>query len=101
MSRASSPSGTGGETLDTQALWDLHTYNAITGAGDFRDAAFVDLTLDSAGTVAKDREFDVDYYDMAAEGIELHLDRMRSWRRRDRADHLEALKPNADLDKPK
>ncbi len=90
----------GGETLDTQALWDLHTYNAITGAGDFR-TVIVDLTLDSAGTVAKDREFDVDYYDMAAEGIELHLDSYALLKEADRADYLEALKPYADLDKPK
>jgi hypothetical protein len=90
----------GGETLDTQALWDLHTYNAITGAGDFR-TSIVDLTLDSAGTVAKDREFDVDYYDMAAEGIELHLDSYALLKEADRADYLEALKPYADLDKPK
>ncbi|WP_314140280.1 hypothetical protein [uncultured Plantibacter sp.] len=90
----------GGETLDTQALWDLHTYNAITGAGDFR-TSIVDLTLDSAGTVAKDREFDVDYSDMAAEGIELHLDSYALLKEADRADYLEALKPYADLDKPK
>lgn len=90
----------GGETIDTQALWDLHTYDAITGGGTFQ-ASIVDLTLDSAGTVAKDREFDVTQYGMAAEGIELHVDSYALLKEADRADYLEALKPYAGLDKPK
>ncbi|HXH33143.1 MAG TPA: hypothetical protein VNJ54_01880 [Plantibacter sp.] len=89
----------GGETIDTQALWELHTYDTISRAGSFQ-ASIVDLTLDSAGTVTKDRQFDIDYYDMAAEGIELHLDAYALLKEADRADYLEALKPYADLDKP-
>lgn len=38
---------------------------------------------------------------MAAEGIELHLDSYALLKEADRADYLEALKPYADLDKPK
>ncbi|MBF4570370.1 hypothetical protein ITJ57_16515 [Plantibacter sp. VKM Ac-2880] len=89
----------GGETLDTQALWDLHTYGAITSAGSF-GASIVDLTLDSAGTVEKDRQFDVTS-GMALEGIELHLDSYALLKEADRADFLAALEPYADLDKPK
>ncbi|KQM17791.1 hypothetical protein ASF83_01450 [Plantibacter sp. Leaf171] len=89
----------GGETLDTQALWDLHTYGAITSAGSF-GASIVDLTRDRAGTVAKDRQFDVTA-GMALEGIELHLDSYALLKEADRADYLAALEPYADLDKPK
>lgn len=89
----------GGETIDTQALWDLHTYDVFTRSGSFQ-ASIVDLDLDSAGTVAEDREFDVEYYGMAAEGIELHLDAYALLKDADRADYLTALEPYADLEKP-
>lgn len=89
----------GGETIDAQALWDLHTYDAITGSGSF-SASIVDLTLDSAGTVTKDRQFDVDYHGLAAEGIELHLESYALLKESDRADYLQALKPYEGLDKP-
>jgi len=89
----------GGETIETQALWDLHTYDTFTQTGSFQ-ASIVDLDLDAAGTVTEDRQFDVDYSGMAAEGVELHLDAYALLKEADRADYLEALKPYADLDKP-
>ncbi|MGK9147579.1 hypothetical protein KXS11_08155 [Plantibacter flavus] len=89
----------GGETIETQALWNLHTYDLFTQSGSF-EVSIVDLDLDAAGTVAEDRQFDVDYYGMAAEGIELHADAYALLKEADRTDYLAALKPYEGLDKP-
>ncbi|MGG7464889.1 hypothetical protein [Plantibacter sp. YIM 135347] len=90
----------GGETLDTQARWTLHTYDEI-GSQDSFSADVIDLSLDTTGSVTKDRQFDVDYYDMAPDGIEFHIDSSSLLKAADRKAFIDALAPYAGLDKPK